>query len=230
MVPRLIVALDFDSAEKALAFTDCVDPTLCALKVGSELFTAAGPKLVEALVLRQFRVFLDLKWHDIPNTVASACRVAASLGVWMVNVHASGGLPMLMAAREALSGRDAPLLIAVTVLTSFDEAQLKATGCATNLTQQVLTLASLARDAGLDGVVSSALEAQSIKSACGSSFITVTPGIRLPEDEASDQRRIMTPEAAIAAGSDYLVMGRSITRSENPTLVLEKLRDITNTP
>lgn len=227
---RLIVALDFDSAQRALAFTDCVDPTLCALKVGSELFTAAGPKLVEALVQRQFRVFLDLKWHDIPNTVASACRVAASLGVWMVNVHASGGLSMLMAAREALSGRDAPLLIAVTVLTSFDEAQLKATGCATSLTQQVLTLACLARDAGLDGVVSSALEAQSIKSACGASFITVTPGIRLPQDDASDQRRIMTPDAAVAAGSDYLVMGRSITRSENPGLVLEKLLEITNAP
>jgi orotidine-5'-phosphate decarboxylase len=141
----------------------------------------------------------------------------------MVNVHAAGGLPMMLAAREALSDPQAPLLIAVTVLTSFDEPLLQATGCANSLPQQVLQLARQSRDAGLDGVVSSAHEAGSIKSACGASFITVTPGIRLPDDATSDQRRIMTPEAAIAAGSDYLVMGRSITRAENPARVLESI-------
>ncbi len=214
---KIITALDFESAELALAFVDTVSPEDTRLKVGNELFTAAGPALIGALADKGFDVFLDLKYHDIPNTVASAVKAAANLGVWMVNVHTLGGPKMLTAAAEALANfKHRPLLIGVTVLTSMDEAQLKAIGLEVSPPEQVKRLASLCRDSGLDGVVSSAWEVPLIKERCGSEFICVTPGIRPKGAATGDQSRIMTPEEAVRQGSDYLVIGRPITRSENP--------------
>ncbi len=225
MNPKLIIALDYEHRDDALALVDKLDPSHCALKVGSEMHTQWGSSFVTQLIKRQFNVFLDLKFHDIPNTVARACRVAADLGVWMTNVHAQGGPAMLEAAVKALDGygSDKPLLIAVTVLTSFDEATLKAIGVLHSLKQQVLHLATLAKNAGLAGVVSSAQEAQFIKKELGSSFLTVTPGIRLQSDDKNDQQRIMTPEQALREGSDYLVIGRSITQAANPTQIVANL-------
>ena len=222
MSPRLIIALDFETQTEAFALVDQLDPALCTLKIGSELFTRLGPDFVRALVNRQFKVFLDLKFHDIPNTVARACKGAAELGVWMLNVHASGGLPMMEAAREALVsfGASRPLLIAVTVLTSMSSDDLAASGLLVPLEQRVAFLAELACSAGLDGVVCSALEVPSIKALCGQGFLTVTPGIRLADDKHDDQSRVITPERAIKAGSDYLVVGRPITRSDNPSAVV----------
>lgn len=221
MEPRVIVALDFPDAEQALAFADGLDPTQCRLKVGFELFVAAGPGLVEALVGRGFSVFLDLKFHDIPNTVASACRAAAELGVWMINVHAFGGRRMMEAAREALAGRaQRPRLIAVTVLTSMADEDLAGVGVARGAGDQAVYLAGLAREAGLDGVVCSAQEAEAMRARLGPDFLLVTPGIRPAGAEAGDQRRIMTPAAAVAAGADYLVIGRPITRAPDPAAVL----------
>ncbi|HAT2068548.1 TPA: orotidine-5'-phosphate decarboxylase [Legionella pneumophila] len=229
MTPKLIVALDFDNQDNALQLVEKLDPNHCALKVGSELFTLLGPQFVKELVRREFKVFLDLKFHDIPNTVAKACHSAAELGVWMINVHAIGGLKMLQAARESLKtyGKDRPLLIAVTVLTSFEEGELASVGINNTLPEQATHLAMLAREAGLDGVVSSAHEVKIIKQKCGENFITVTPGIRLPNNLKDDQSRVMTPQQAIREGSDFLVIGRPITQASNPHEVVSALlRDL----
>lgn len=220
---RVIVALDYASAAEALAFADQVNPALCRLKVGKELFTRSGPALVEQLVARGFDVFLDLKFHDIPNTVAQACVAAADLGVWMVNVHASGGRRMMETTREALEALpQRPLLIAVTVLTSMNTADLAELGLPEPAVQ-VEKLARLTRDCGLDGVVCSAHEAALLKTSCGQDFKLITPGIRPANSAANDQSRIMTPEQAVAAGADYLVIGRPITQSADPVGVLKQI-------
>lgn len=222
--PKILVALDYHEAAPALAFADRVTPGLCRLKVGKELFTAAGPQLVEQLVKRGFDVFLDLKFHDIPNTVAQAVKSAAALGVWMVNVHALGGRKMMSAAREALDAQQhRPLLIAVTVLTSMDGEALAELGLPEPAVLVPL-LARLTLDCDLDGVVCSAQEASVLKKLCGQDFKLVTPGIRPAGSAAGDQSRIMTPEAAVAAGADYLVIGRPITQSADPLAVLESIR------
>ena len=213
---RIIVALDFPDQDSALSLVDRLDPELCRLKIGKELFTRCGPDLVTTIVNKGYDVFLDLKYHDIPNTVANACRAAADLGVWMLNVHALGGPVMLSAAREALSADDAPLLIAVTILTSSNEEDLRAVGIAQSPADMVERLASLAAEQGLDGVVCSAQEAAALRSSLGEGFVLVTPGIRLPTDDVGDQRRIVSPQDAIRQGSDYLVIGRPITQAEDP--------------
>lgn len=221
--PKILVALDFQDAAAALAFAERVSPSQCRLKVGKELFTVAGPQLVEQLVARGFDVFLDLKFHDIPNTVAQAVKATARLGVWMVNVHASGGRKMMEAARAALQDEPRkPLLIAVTVLTSMDGAQLAELGLPEPAVQVPL-LARLALDCGMDGVVCSAQEAVVLKKLCGADFKLVTPGIRPAGADAGDQSRIMTPEAAMAAGADYLVIGRPITQSADPFATLQAI-------
>lgn len=221
----VIVALDYNNAEAALAMADQLDPALCRVKVGKELFTAAGPELVRELVARDFQVFLDLKFHDIPNTVAAAIRTAAGLGVWMVNVHASGGSRMMRAAAEALGefGERRPLLIAVTVLTSTEPEELAETGVVRPLLEQVVALAELAQRNGLDGVVCSAREAQLLRSACGGDFTLVTPGIRPAGAAADDQRRIVTPEQALEWGADHLVIGRPITAAAEPAVALREI-------
>lgn len=219
--PRVLVALDFPETSAVMSFVDRLTPDLCRLKVGKELFTAAGPQLVEALAKRGFDVFLDLKFHDIPNTVAGAVRSAANLGVWMVNVHALGGRAMMEAARDALAEMShPPLLIAVTVLTSMDRQQLSEIGLDLEPAALVERLALLAKKSGMDGVVCSAQEAIALKALCGQSFQLVTPGIRPADAAADDQSRVMTPSAAFAAGSDYLVIGRPITRSSDPVATL----------
>lgn len=216
----IIVALDCAEQELALQFAHKVEPSSCALKVGSELFTACGPIVVEKLVKLGFRVFLDLKFHDIPHTVAKACKSAIDLGVWMLNIHASGGREMMVAAREAVDGgglTERPLLIAVTVLTSMDDAAFQDVACLNTIPEQVQHLASLAYSEKLDGVVCSAHEAAMIKAATGPGFCTVTPGIRLASDPCHDQKRVMTPKDAIANMSDYLVIGRAITKADSPS-------------
>ena len=221
----VIVALDFANAESALTFVRQLDSKYCALKVGFELFVAAGPALVEALVSQGFRVFLDLKFHDIPNTVASACAAASKLGVWMVNIHASGGPKMITAAREALDRQatgPAPLLIAVTVLTSMDQDTLHQIGVAGKIPEVVDHWATMAADHGCDGVVCSAQEVAAIRAQNRAGFLTVTPGIRLPEDAKDDQHRIFTPEQAQAVGVSHIVVGRPITRSQDPQAALMK--------
>src|SRR5690606_38292388 len=216
--PRMVVAMDYDNADDCLQMARRLSPELCRLKVGKELFTAAGPRIVEKLMVLGFEVFLDLKFHDIPNTTAKAVTAAANLGVWMVNVHASGGQRMMLAAREALDQINGarPLLIAVTVLTSMEEADLRGIGVDAAPEQQVLHLARLAQSCALDGVVCSAREAADLRKSFGDDFCLVTPGIRMPESPADDQRRTMTPAAAIQAGSNYLVVGRPITQSSDP--------------
>lgn len=221
----LIIALDYSRAEEALAMAGCLDPQRVRVKVGKELFTAAGPKLVRQLVERGFDVFLDLKFHDIPSTVAGAVRAAAGLGAWMINVHAGGGPRMLEAARNALEGQGAgrPLLTAVTVLTSMDERELKAVGIAESAEQQVLRLAKLARDAALDGVVCSAREAGRLRDECGPDFRLVTPGIRPEGSDRQDQQRVVTPADAVALGVDYLVVGRPVTAAEDPAAAVDAI-------
>ncbi|BET43494.1 orotidine-5'-phosphate decarboxylase [Atlantibacter hermannii] len=221
----IVVALDYDNRDKALAFVDRIDPQDCRLKVGKEMFTLFGPQLVRDLQGRGFDVFLDLKFHDIPNTTAKAVAAAAELGVWMVNVHASGGARMMQAARDALTpfGKDAPLLIAVTVLTSMEASDLADIGITLSPAEHAERLARLTQQCGLDGVVCSAQEAVRFKSELGRSFQLVTPGIRPEGSEAGDQRRIMTPQQAQQAGVDYMVIGRPITQSTNPS---QTLRDI----
>ncbi|MDB9724334.1 orotidine-5'-phosphate decarboxylase [bacterium] len=220
----VIVALDFDNQQAALSLADQLDPSQCRLKVGKELFTAAGPALVKALVARDFDVFLDLKFHDIPNTVAKAVKASADLGVWMANVHASGGSRMMSAAKQALDEQGSEMqLIAVTVLTSMDDTDLLETGVQRSPSEQVMHLAKLTQKSGLQGVVCSAQEASVLKSALGPAFKLITPGIRLPDSAADDQRRIVSPTDAVAMGSDYLVIGRPITQSAQP---LETLRQI----
>ena len=227
---KIIVALDFPDAVSALALVDRLDPALCRLKVGKELFTVAGPELVRALVSRSFEVFLDLKFHDIPNTVAAACRAAASLGVWMLNVHASGGRRMMVAAREALADLPhPPLLIAVTVLTSMSAEDLSEVGVASAPADQVLRLARLTQACQLDGVVCSAQEAALLRAGLGVDFRLVTPGIRPPGADTGDQRRVMTPLEALRAGASDLVIGRPITAAADPLVALQQIQlDIQN--
>lgn len=219
--PKIIVALDFPSAAPALALAQRLSPELCRLKVGKELFTATGPALLEELMKRGFEIFLDLKFHDIPNTTAQACKAAAGLGVWMINVHALGGRKMLEAARAAVSGT--PKLIAVTLLTSMNQSDLADLGIAETPEAMVLRLARLAQDCGLDGVVCSALETERLRGQCGNQFCLVTPGIRPIDASLDDQSRVMTPEAALRSGSSYLVIGRPVTRAADP---LQALLDI----
>lgn len=217
----LIVALDYPDAASALALADKLDPRQCRVKVGKELFTSAGPQIARELVKRGFAVFLDLKFHDIPNTVAGACRAAADLGVWMMNVHAAGGGAMMSAARAALGeGKDRPLLIAVTVLTSIDEATLHSVGVAGSIAAQVARLAALTENAGLDGVVCSPLEIGVLRAERSASFRLVTPGVRPATSGVDDQVRVATPGAAIRAGASYLVVGRPVTQAADPLAVL----------
>lgn len=219
--PRVIVALDYPSAEDALAFARRVTPDQARLKVGLELFTAAGPGVVGSLIDRGFDVFLDLKYHDIPNTVAMASLHAAKLGVWMLNVHALGGQRMMEAAREAVSKlARSPRLIAVTILTSHSDEDLDAIGLGNGAGREVPRLASLARDAGLDGVVCSPLEATGLRQRLGADFLLVTPGVRPLGGQLDDQRRVMTPIEAVRAGSNYLVIGRPITGAADPAVAL----------
>ena len=221
----LIVALDFDTATEALDLVDLLDPDTCRVKVGKQLFTREGPAILKALGARGFDVFLDLKFHDIPNTVANACVAAAEQGAWMVNVHASGGSRMMVAARDALAKlSNPPKLIAVTVLTSMAPEDLFETGTPASPMERVLLLAELAQQAGMDGVVCSAQEARQLRARLGPDFNLVTPGIRLPEDNVGDQRRVLSPSDALAAGANYLVIGRPITAASDPAGALERIR------
>jgi orotidine-5'-phosphate decarboxylase len=222
---KVIVALDYDNQADALAFVDRIEPGSCRLKVGKEMFTLFGPEFVKALHARGFSVFLDLKFHDIPNTCSKAVRAAAELGVWMVNVHASGGEKMMSASRAILEpyGKDRPLLIGVTVLTSMEQSDLAGIGLDMPPQQQVQRLAALTKNAGLDGVVCSAQEASMLKADLGREFKLVTPGIRPAGSAVGDQKRIMTPAEAIKAGSDYLVIGRPITQAADPAAVLAEI-------
>lgn len=222
---KVLIALDYDDQQTALNFVKQLSPDSCRLKVGKEMFTYFGPAFVKELVELGFDVFLDLKFHDIPNTVAKAVTAAAKMGVWMVNVHASGGVEMMTKAKQALAqfGDDAPLLIAVTVLTSMDEKELKRLGVDKTPAEQVIYLAKLAKESGLDGVVCSAQEAKQLKSLLGEDFKLVTPGIRPAGSDAGDQKRIMTPQQAIADGSDYLVIGRPITQASEPVSTLNEI-------
>jgi orotidine-5'-phosphate decarboxylase len=222
-VHRVLVALDVPTAAEALRLADTLRGTVGGFKIGSQLFTAAGPEIVRAMVARGDRVFLDLKFHDIPNTVAGAVASATKLGVWMLNVHAAGGPAMLEAARKAADqasegGRPKPIVIAVTVLTSMDAAALQAVGVPASPLDQVVRLANLVKAAGLDGVVASPQETAAIRQACGPEFAIVTPGIRggSADATAGDQQRTSTPRGAIEAGSSYLVIGRPITAAPNP--------------
>ncbi|MDC5848896.1 orotidine-5'-phosphate decarboxylase [Vibrio europaeus] len=219
---KVIVALDYDNQADALAFVDRIDPSSCRLKVGKEMFTLFGPDFVKELHKRGFSVFLDLKFHDIPNTCSKAVRAAAELGVWMVNVHASGGERMMTASREILEpyGKNRPLLIGVTVLTSMEQSDLAGIGLNIAPQEQVIRLANLTKNSGLDGVVCSAQESSMLKSELGKEFKLVTPGIRPAGAAIGDQKRIMTPVDAIQAGSDYLVIGRPITQAADPAAVL----------
>ena len=221
---KIIVALDFPQQVSAMVLVDQLDPRLCRLKVGKELFTAAGPSFVKLLVAKGFDVFLDLKFHDIPNTVAKAVIAVADLGVWMTNVHASGGSRMMRAAKQALVERRSDmLLIGVTVLTSMEDEDLAEVSVERSANDQVLHLATLAKEANLDGVVCSAQEARLLKSTFGGTFNLVTPGVRLAGAGADDQRRVTTPVEAVSLGSDYLVIGRPITQSPNPLATLQEI-------
>lgn len=227
----LVVALDYPALSAALALADQLDPQRVRLKVGKELFTREGPAVVTALQQRGFDIFLDLKFHDIPHTVASAVKAAAALGVWMVNVHASGGRPMMEAAVEALAGlRQRPHLIAVTVLTSMTAPQLAQTGVTQPLSDQVGLLAELAQQSGVDGVVCSALEAQALRARCGEDFLLVTPGIRPAGAALGDQSRVVTPQRAQALGVDYMVIGRPITQAPSPTAAVDEIIQSLTTP
>jgi orotidine-5'-phosphate decarboxylase len=230
----ILVALDFATAAQALDCARTLSPNDCRIKIGKELFTQSGPQLVESIQDLGFEVFLDLKFHDIPNTVAAAVDAAARLGVWMVNVHASGGRKMMVAAREALEKHQKrPLLIAVTILTSLSDEELFEIGYMAGAGTMVEHLAALTQSCGLDGVVSSAREAEVLRNNLGHDFKLITPGIRLPESAKDDQTRILTPEAAIAAGANYLVVGRPITRSADPAAalahILERLSPLKGT-
>lgn len=224
----IVVALDFDNRAQTLELVERLDPARCRLKIGKELFTSEGPQLVEAVQNKGFDVFLDLKFHDIPNTCAKAVAAAANLGVWMVNVHASGGERMMNAAREALDKfQQKPLLIGVTVLTSMEQSDLAGIGLYIEPQEQVKRLAQLTQKSGLDGVVCSAQEAVMLKELCGPEFKLVTPGIRPSFAVQGDQRRVMTPSEAMNAGVDYMVIGRPITQAKDPiealTLIEQEL-------
>lgn len=222
---RILLAFDFDRADQALALAEKLNPQTCRIKIGKTLFTREGPQLVQKLQQMGFDIFLDLKFHDIPNTVAEAVRAAADLGVWMVNVHASGGRRMMEAAANVLArgSERSPHLIAVTVLTSMNEQDLQEIGIVASAEEQVMRLTRLACESGLDGVVCSAWEAAEVKKKTHAGFLTVTPGIRPQGAAVNDQSRIMTPEAAIAAGSDYLVIGRPVTQAANPAAALAEI-------
>jgi len=221
---KVIVALDYADSASALNLVNQLDPRLCKLKVGKELFTAVGPQLVEKLIAKDFKVFLDLKFHDIPNTVSKACEAASNLGVWMLNVHASGGSAMMKAALEGVNkSRQKPYLIAVTVLTSMNQASLKEIGIETSVENQVLKLAKLTQHAGLHGVVCSALEAELLKQHLNNNFLLVTPGIRPANINQDDQSRVVSPNQALRMGASYLVIGRPITQAENPLKALEAI-------
>lgn len=222
--PRIVVALDFPNEAPALALSERLDPQRCRLKVGKELFTRAGPGLVERLQVRGFEIFLDLKYHDIPNTVAAACAAAADLGVWMINLHACGGRAMMGEAQRRLAARASrPRLVAVTVLTSLDRADLDEIGCPGEPAQRVLELARLVADAGLDGIVCSAQEAARVRAELGPHLCLVTPGVRPASSAAGDQKRVTTPREALAAGADYLVIGRPITAAADPLAALSAI-------
>jgi orotidine-5'-phosphate decarboxylase len=221
---KIIVALDYAQAQDAMHLVEQLDPKFCKLKVGKELFTAAGPMLVEQLVAKGFKVFLDLKFHDIPNTVAKACEAASNLGVWMLNVHASGGSAMMEAALEGVDKSDnQPYLIAVTVLTSMSQANLTELGIQNSIEEQVLKLANLTQKAGLHGVVCSAMEAQMLRKEISDDFLLVTPGIRPANASLDDQTRVMTPSKALSMGASYLVVGRPITQAQNPLAALHAI-------
>lgn len=223
--PKVIVALDMAEAGQALEFASSVSPELCRLKVGKELFTAEGPQLVEKLVNQGFDIFLDLKFHDIPNTVKKAVLAASKLGIWMINVHASGGTGMMSAAREAvdMAGHRRPYLIAVSVLTSMSDAELRSININCSVSEQVDTLTAMALDAGLDGMVCSAQEAAGLRRQYGQSTLLVTPGIRPEGSTADDQQRIMTPRQAMDAGSSYLVIGRPVTQHQDAAQALAEI-------
>ncbi|WP_198265544.1 orotidine-5'-phosphate decarboxylase [sulfur-oxidizing endosymbiont of Gigantopelta aegis] len=222
--PKIIIALDFKDEASTMALVDQLEPQLCRLKVGKELFVRCGPALVKKLIDKGFDVFLDLKFHDIPNTVAAACQAAADMGVWMVNIHASGGRKMMQYAREAIEKSEhQPLLIGVTILTSLNRQDIAEVGLDIEPAEQVLRLAKLANESGLDGVVCSPLEVTELKQQIGSDFCLVTPGVRPAGSNIGDQQRVMTPSQALLAGSDYLVIGRPITQSNKP---LEALKNI----
>jgi orotidine-5'-phosphate decarboxylase len=224
MSSKLIIALDFSTAEQALQFVKPLSPKQCKLKVGFELYVVAGADFVRRLVSQGFDVFLDLKFHDIPNTVAAACRAAAKLGVWMMNVHASGGEAMLLAAQDAVNtAAHSPKLIAVTVLTSMDKNQLNSIGLNIDPATQVQRLAQLTQNCGLDGIVCSAQEAKGLRQQLGKNFLLVTPGIRPIGTDKGDQSRVMTPEKAILAGVSYMVVGRPITQAENPQKIIAQI-------
>jgi orotidine-5'-phosphate decarboxylase len=234
-VNRILVALDVPTVDKALSLADALRGTVGGFKIGSQLFTAAGPDIVRRLVDRGDRIFLDLKFHDIPNTVAGAIQSSADLGVWMVNVHASGGRPMMEAARKAayerrVAGRERPIVIAVTVLTSLDAATLASVGIAASPLEQVVRMAELAQASGLDGVVASPQETAAIRQACGPDFVIVTPGIRggSAASGKDDQQRTMSPAEAVAAGSSYLVIGRPITGAADPVEAAKAIASSTN--
>ena len=221
---KIIVALDYPTADAAFALANQLDPARCRLKIGKELFTRSGPKAVETLVSQGFDVFLDLKYHDIPNTVAKACAAAADLGVWMMNVHSLGGGAMMTAAREAIGdASDRPLLIGVTLLTSMDQHTFDQVGLQGSITDTVLRLANLAKESGLDGVVCSAQEASKLRAQHGNDFQLITPGIRPANSDQGDQHRTMTPAEALAAGSSYLVIGRPITAAADPMAALQAI-------
>lgn len=228
--PRIIIALDYSEKDEALSLVDRLSPELCRLKVGKELFTAAGPTLIEQLQHKGFDVFLDLKFHDIPNTVASACRAAAKLGVWMLNVHALGGVNMMRAAREALDKEsEPPLLIAVTILTSMNEDSIRQIGLTGSPMSNVINLANLAYENDLDGVVCSAHEVKQLSEKQKNKFLYVTPGIRMVDDNVQDQQRIMTPDKAISQGADFLVIGRPVTQADDPIARLQEINNLIKT-
>ena len=221
---KIIVALDYADAASALKLVNQLEPSLCKLKVGKELFTAAGPQFVEQLMAKDFKVFLDLKFHDIPNTVAKACEAASNLGVWMLNVHASGGSAMMQAALEGVNkSTHSPYLIAVTVLTSMNQAGLNEIGIENSVEEQVLKLAKLTQTAGLHGVVCSAQEAQMLRMHLKDDFFLITPGIRPANVNQNDQSRVVTPQDALNSGASYLVIGRPITQAPNPLQALETI-------
>ncbi len=226
MSSKLIIALDYSTADEALRFVRLLSPNLCRLKIGFELFIVSGPDLVKKLVDMGFDIFLDLKFHDIPNTVASACRAASGLGVWMMNVHASGSDVMMRTAKQALIDCDSSVkLIAVTILTSMDAQQLSKVNIAYQPNEQVKHLATLTQKSGLDGVVCSAQEAKILRRQHGKEFLLVTPGIRPEGSEKGDQKRIMTPAQAYNAGVSYIVVGRPITQSDEPLKVIEEINN-----
>ncbi len=229
MLSSLIIALDFAHPQQALDFAQQIKGLCPRVKVGKELFTRAGPSLIETLIKHDFQVFLDLKYHDIPNTVAQACRAAADLGVWMLNVHALGGRNMLLAAKETLDQyQNRPLLIAVTILTSLDAKDLQMLGLSGSVSDNVLRLARLTQACGLDGLVCSPQEITLLRQTLSPNLKLVTPGIRLSNDPTHDQKRVMTPQAALSHGADYLVVGRAVTATSDPVETLRKFSELTS--